>query len=119
MTIAGKINVVFVTAALLLGCIATVITAQRAYQVELERLVEGSLARVLSRPDLQLQIYRQDEASLKQTLGGFLEPRSVSVATALDSLGEILARQDQENTPAYSLPSFQTLKTPKPSHLKI
>ena len=110
MTIAGKINALFISIALILGCGLTIYSAQSTYQSHLDKLVEGSLARVLSRPDLQLQIYLRDETRLEQLLDDFLEQRAVALAIAHDSLGQVLARRDLHNTPVQELPSFAVLR---------
>ncbi len=115
MTIAGRINILFTAAAVFLGCVVTAYTANREYQINLDQLVQGSLARVLSRPDLQVDIYRQDKTSLEDILGGFLEPRPVSLAVAYNSLGEILARRDVANSPPHSLPPFDALRANFPA----
>jgi diguanylate cyclase (GGDEF)-like protein len=115
MTIAGRINVLFISAAVFLGCVVTAYTAHREYQINLNQLVQASLARVLSRPDLQVDIYRQDKTSLEDILGGFLEPRPVSLAVAHNSLGEILARRDMANTPAHNLLPFDALRASFPA----
>ena len=115
MTIAGRINILFIAAAVFLGCVVTAYTANREYQINLDQLVQGSLARVLSRPDLQVDIYRQDKTSLEDILGGFLEPRAVSLAVAHNSLGETLARRDVANIPPHNLPPFDALRANFPA----
>lgn len=115
MTVVGRINLLFISATLIMGCILTVYTAQREYQVNLNQLVQGALARVQSRPDLQVDIYRQDKAGLEDILGDFLEPRPMSLAVAYNSGGEILARRDAANTPPHQLPPFDTLRADFPT----
>ena len=110
MTTAGKINVLFIATVLFLGCVVTAYTAYREYQISLENLVEGSLARVASRPDLQIDIYRRDEASLNRLLADFLEQDAVAMAIAHDSLGEALANRELADTPARRLPSFAAIR---------
>jgi len=110
MTVVGKINILFIAAAIFLGCVLTGYTAHHEYQADLDQLVQGSLAKVLSRPDLQVDIYHQDEARLVQILGEFLQPATVSVAVAYNSVGEILARRDQANSPPHNLPPFAAVR---------
>jgi diguanylate cyclase (GGDEF)-like protein len=110
MTIAGKFNALFLSAALLLGGLITGFAAQREYQVQLQQLLEKSQATVLEHPELQLQIYRRDEAGLSQVLGDFLQPAPVTVAIARDSVGELLVRLDRPDAPAYTLPAFGFLR---------
>jgi diguanylate cyclase (GGDEF)-like protein len=110
VTTAWKINVLFIATVLFLGCVVTAYTAYREYQIGLENLIEGSLARVASRPDLQIDIYRRDEASLNQLLADFLEQDAVAMAIAHDSLGEALAKRELADTPARRLPSFAAIR---------
>jgi diguanylate cyclase (GGDEF)-like protein len=110
MTIAGKINALFIAVVLLLVCLITGFAAQREYQLQLEQLLRSSLATAAARPDLQLQIYRRDEIGLEQTLAEFLEPPAVAVAIARDSLGEALVQRHRPNMPAATLPEFSQLR---------
>jgi len=110
MKIAGKLNALFIVAALVLGCLVTLFSAHREYQADLEALVTSSLAKVLSRPDLQLHIYKRDITTLEQILADFREPRAVTLATVHDSLGELLAESEPGNTAARSVPSFAVLR---------
>ena len=111
MTTAGKINVLFISAALFVVCVVTAYTAHRQYQINLDSLVAGALARVASRPDLQIDIYRRDEADLNQQLADFLEQDAVAMSIAHDSLGEVLAKREHADTPASRLPSFAAIRT--------
>ncbi|RLA46853.1 MAG: GGDEF domain-containing protein [Gammaproteobacteria bacterium] len=110
MTVAGKINILFISAAIFLGCVLTGYTAHHEYQADLDQLVQGSLAKVLSRPDLPVDIYHQNETRLTQILGEFLEPAAVTVAVAYNSDGEILARRDRANASPHNLPPFATVR---------
>ena len=111
MTTAGRINVLFISTVLFVGCVVTAYTAYREYQINLDNLVVGSLARVASRPDLQIDIYRRDEASLNQLLTEFLEQDAVALSIAHDSLGEVLAKRELADTPASRQPSFAAIRT--------
>ena len=73
MTVAGKINVLFVAAALALVLTLTGFTAHREYQIARDKAVNASLATLQSRPDLQVAIYRRDAADLQKILVEFLE----------------------------------------------
>jgi diguanylate cyclase (GGDEF)-like protein len=115
MTITGRINVLFICVAVFLGCVVTAYTANREYQISLNQLVEGSLARVLSRPDLQIDIYRQDKTSLEGILDTFLEPRPASLAVVYNSVGEILARRAVATSPPHSLLPFDALRADFPA----
>jgi len=110
MTVRGKINVFLFSAALLTSCLLAGFFALHQYQIDLDRLVEGSLARVLSRPDLQIDIYQRDEKSLERGLETFLQPPAVSFAIAYDSLGTVLAVNSPNQTAIGDLPAFGTLR---------
>lgn len=107
MKIATRINVLFLSVAVLLGLVATGFTAFREYHIARERLVEVSLASILSRPDLQLEIYRRNSARLEQALESLIEPPGVVVVTAMDGQGEELARRERGR---YRIPPFQALR---------
>ncbi|HHH76533.1 MAG TPA: diguanylate cyclase, partial [Phycisphaerae bacterium] len=68
------------------------------------------MAKVLSRPDLPVDTYHQNETRLTQILGEFLEPAAVTVAVAYNSDGEILARRDRANASPHNLPPFATVR---------
>ena len=91
MKIAGKLNALFIAAALVLGCFVILFSAHREYQADLEELVTSSLAKVMSRPDLQLRIYKRDTQALTHIMADFREPRAVALAAVYDSLGKLLA----------------------------
>jgi len=111
MTIAGKINILFVCVAVVLSALATGFTAHREYQIHLNQSVAHFEAKVASRPDLPINTYARDEVALKQALGVFLESRAVSLAVALDNKGEELARRDLTNTRTQKLPIFESLRS--------
>ena len=106
MKIAGKLNALFIAAALVLGCFLILFSAHREYQADLEELVTSSLAKVMSRPDLQLRIYKRDTQALQHIIEDFREPRTVALAAVYDSLGELLARSE----PGTALPGLATLR---------
>ena len=106
MKIAGKLNALFIAAALVLGCFLILFSAHREYQADLDELVTSSLAQVLSRPDLQLRIYKRDTQALQQMMTDFRAPRAVATAAVYDSLGELLVRSE----PGTALPSLATLR---------
>lgn len=85
MTIGGKINALVFSTAILISCLLAAYFAGNRYQVALDQLVEGSLARVLSRPDLQIDIYQRNQGSLEQVLDRFLQPPAASFAAAYNS----------------------------------
>jgi diguanylate cyclase (GGDEF)-like protein len=95
MTIAGKINVLFLTAALVLVLTLTGFTAYREYQVALDRAVNASLATLESRPDLQVAIYRRNASDLQEILAEFLDIPALVSANVRDGLGELLSRAEE------------------------
>ena len=110
MTIAGKINILFISVVILLGAIATGFTAQREYQIALDQLVVEATAKVASRPDLPINIYLNDQTKLKQALGSFLEPRAVDLAVVHNAQGEELVRRDLTNSQNHTLPAFASMR---------
>ena len=83
---------------------------QREYQVALEQLVNGFIARTIVRPELQLYFYRQDDSGLKYALGDYLKSNAVRVAVAYSSIGEKLARRDAHTAASGQFPSLKTLR---------
>ena len=65
MSLAGKINALFFTAALILVLAFTGFTASREYQIARDKAVDTSLALLKSRPDFQVAIYRRDATELQ------------------------------------------------------
>jgi diguanylate cyclase (GGDEF)-like protein len=110
LTIAARINILFLGAALLLAGLATWYTAYREYHIALDQTRKASAATVLSRPDLQVKIYRRDQPGLEQALGDFFESPAVSLAIARDGLGEVLAQRHRAAEPATRSLSFSQLR---------
>ncbi len=110
MGIVKRIVILYIFLGLLVSGIATGYVAQREYQVALEQLVNGFVARTIERPELQLYFYRQDDYGLKHALGDYLKSNAVSVAIAYNSLGEMLARRDANTAPSGQFPSLKTLR---------
>ena len=109
MTIAGKINVLFIAAALALVLALTGFTAYREYQIALDRSVDASLATLQSRPDLQVAIYRRDNRDLQEILAEFLEIPALVSSNARDGLGELLSRAEKAGAVTLQ-PPFQLLR---------
>ena len=110
MTIAGRINLLFITIGLLLALALTGFTAWREYHVAFDRVVDTLLAQVRSRPELQVEIYRRQNEALQPALAGLLETPSVSVAIARDGLGELLARREVGDGAGALSPPFKLLR---------
>ena len=94
MTIAGKINLLFITVGLVLLLTVTGLTAWREYHQAFDRVVDSLVAQVHSRPDLQVQLYARQDEGLQPLLEEFLETPFVTVAAARDGLGELLSRRE-------------------------
>lgn len=91
MTIAARLTLGVVLAAVLMGMLASVLTGLREFGIQADAIVATASNQLRGRPDLQFHIYRRDVAALESALESFLEPDSVSVAIAYSSLGEQLA----------------------------
>lgn len=110
MSIAARINILFIAVAVLLGIVATAMTASREYAVQLDRQVDRAEAMVLSRPDLQVLIYQRDEPGLGLFLGELMAASPVAGAAVRDSLGDVLsARGIAAETTARTI-SFKRLR---------
>ncbi len=109
MTIAGRINLLFVSAALVLAVVLTAFTAWREYRFALDRTVDAALARALAHPELQFEIYQRDQKALQSLLAGFLETPALVAAIARDGLDEVLAEQTRGDGTAPA-PSFERLR---------
>ncbi|MCP5130828.1 MAG: EAL domain-containing protein [Pseudomonadales bacterium] len=110
MTIAGKINGLFISASLLLALALTGYTAFREYHIELDRTVAAARALVQGKPELQVAIYRRDDSGLQQLLEGFLDISGVLSVTARDGFGEVLARREGKAGGTVALPPFKLLR---------
>ncbi len=110
MTIATRISALFTGVALLALLAAVIVTATREYQLVLDHVVESSQSRLLSRPDLQVEIYNRDEAALQRILALFVEHPAVSRAVARDGLGEVLAQRARAGDAVGALASFADVR---------
>jgi diguanylate cyclase (GGDEF)-like protein len=110
VTIAGKINVLFLSAALFLALALTSFTGFREYHSALDRLVDLALVEVRGRPQLQAELYLREDAALERMLAAFLELPAVFSAVARDNLGEALARSVNGSGTGSPLPPFKLLR---------
>lgn len=110
MSIAARINIVFITAAITLCCLGTACTAQREYNSAVDRLLEVTQARILGQPYLALYSYRRDEAQLKQLLSGLLQTPALTLAAVHDSEGNVLARVQRDSARLIELPPLHVLR---------
>ena len=96
MTIAGKLNLIFLIAVLLLSCVLLSIAAGREYQMQLQAAVANAEITSASSIELQVEIYGRDEQLLRARLDKFLQP-PVAGAVAYDSQGHVLAQSSKGN----------------------
>ena len=96
MTIATRLTIGFVLCALLMGTLASIATAFREYQIQLDHLTQSASSQLTGRPDLQFHIYREDRAALEVALQDFLVSPEVASAIVYTNLGEQLG-QAQRN----------------------
>ncbi len=110
MSIALRLNLVFVLTALLMGTMASVASAFREYQIQLENITRTASAQLQARPDLQFHIYRRDMTGLAGALQGFLDSEAASAAIAYSNLGEVLATQRNSSAKQFSPTSFEHVR---------
>ncbi|MEE4143375.1 MAG: EAL domain-containing protein [Halieaceae bacterium] len=110
MTIAGKINLLFISVALFLAVVLTGVTAWREYRIAFDGAVDTLLTQVRNRPDLQLGIYRRQDEALQPLLADFIETPTVARAIARDGLGELLARREASQGASTLSPPFKLLR---------
>ncbi len=105
MTIAGRVNALVITVALILGLLVTGFTALREYRHNREMLLDAVAALVPEHPDLQLYVYYRDVGGMGAVLDRLFEFPAVSYALIYDTEGELIARGDglsalSQNPPA-------------------
>lgn len=110
MTLASRLNVLFLITALLLGGLAAMIAAHHDYQARLDSLTRAGSARLPGHPKLQYLIYTRESEQLQATLGSFLSAEAVSSALAYNGPGELIARIDQPGTRALPALPFGTVR---------
>ena len=109
MNLTKKVMLLFSASGLFLLLTATVYDAQREYGGALDEVVQGTLNRLVQRSDLQLYLYREDEASLQTILEGLLDADPVYLARAFNSQGEVLATVNTGSMAA-GTPSLETIR---------
>jgi diguanylate cyclase (GGDEF)-like protein len=93
MTIAGKINALVISIAVVAGCLLTATVFQREYSSTRERIIEQSINLVQSQPQLQVAIYLRDNTELQATLQDILQSSpTLLYAIARDQTGLELGR---------------------------
>jgi len=107
MTVAGKINLLVISIAVVAGCLVTAHTLQREYSYARDHLMEQSFARVRSQPQLQVAIFYRDKPALDDVLQGFIASSpAVRYAIVRDPTGLALKQQEQPGSPGYQVTPF-------------
>jgi diguanylate cyclase (GGDEF)-like protein len=110
MTLPGKINALFITVVFVLGVLITTYVAFREYHIAVAQLTETSLVGVLSRPDLQIHLYKRQEGDFSQVLGELITPPAVSFAAARGPEGDVLSTRESNNVAERSLPPIGSIR---------
>ena len=107
MTVAGKINALVISIAVIAGCLVTAHTLQREYTAARDQLLEQSAAQVSSQPLLQVAIYYRDRPALQEVLQGFIAASpAIRYAVIRDPTGLALKQQEQPDSPGYQITPF-------------
>ncbi len=110
MTVAGKINALIITLSLFASSVLTAFVIVSEYHSQRDKIRIQSTAEVKSQPQLQLDIYFNDTAALRQTLNTFSSSAGIQYTLVRDAQGKILARQDSGSFAPYKLVKFDTLR---------
>lgn len=107
MTIAGKINALVISIAVVAGCVLTATVSLSEYFSKRDRLIEQSINLVQSQPQLQVAIYLRDSQELQATLTDLQSSSAAIVyAVARNQTGIELSRVQAGDAPPYELASF-------------
>ena len=110
LNIAARLSLIFILTALLMGGLASLATAFREYQIQLDRVTHTAASQLQSRPDLQFHIYRQDKTALSNALQEFLGSELVNSALVYSNLGEILASKRNLQAQDYAPATFDRVR---------
>tara|TARA_R110002049_G_scaffold53223_21_gene149045 strand:+ start:5551 stop:7878 length:2328 start_codon:yes stop_codon:yes gene_type:complete len=111
MTIAGKINALVISTAVVAGCLLTATVFQREYSATREQIIERSINLVQSQPQLQVAIYLQDNTELQATLQDILQSSpAVLYAIARDQTGLEVGRVQLPDTQDYASAAFEEIR---------
>jgi diguanylate cyclase (GGDEF)-like protein len=111
MTIAGKVNSLVVSIALLSLAMFTTFVAQQTYHQAREDLVRQAVAQVAGQPQLQVAVYYNDQQQLQFALNQFLTlSPAVRYAVMHSAQKETLSRVNRFWSSADELPSFTLLR---------
>ncbi|MBE9538706.1 MAG: EAL domain-containing protein [Proteobacteria bacterium] len=110
MTVAGKINALVILLSLFASSVFTAFVVIGEYHVQRDKIRIQSTAKVHSQPHLQLDIYYNDIAALRETLSEFSSNAAIQYALVRNAQGAILARNDTGSFTNYKLIEFETLR---------
>lgn len=111
MTIAGKVNSLVVSIALLSLALFTIFVAQQTYHQAREDLVRQAVAQVAGQPQLQVAVYYNDQQQLQLALNQFLTVSpAVRYAVMHNAQKETLSRVDRFWSSADELPPMSRIR---------
>lgn len=110
MTVAGKINALIVLLSLFASSVLTAYVVLGEYHIQRNKIRIQSTAEVHSQPQLQLDIYYNDTAALRETISRFSSSAAVQYTLVRDAQGAILARKDSGRYTSYKLIEFEKLR---------
>ncbi len=111
MTIAGKINALVISIALLCIALLSLFVAQQTYEQSRQDLVREIVAEVASQPQLQIAAYYNDRQQLKLSLNQFLTlSPAVRYAVMHDAQRVPLARVNRFWSGADNVPELSRLR---------
>ena len=90
MTIAGKINTLVFTLAVVAGTVFSAYVISREYSARINQIRHYSSAEVQSQPHLQVDIYYSNNKPLRKTLEELVVDPAILYAIVRDALGTIL-----------------------------
>lgn len=110
MSIASRLYILFLVAALVLGSLAAIIAAQHDFHARLESITSAASARLPGHAGLQYMIYQRDEGQLNTALMPFLVDAEVTAALSYTGPGELITRQDKPGAPLLDALPFSTVR---------
>jgi len=110
MTAARKINLLVLAIALVSGALVTTYTLLQEYGAVRDRVIADASARIEGQPHLQVDIYFQDRASLRESLDRLLQLPALRYGAVFTAGGDVLAIHQQSDVQSYTPPDFPTAR---------
>jgi len=110
MTVAGKINALVMLLSLFGASVLSAYVVIGEYHTQRDKIRIQSSAEIQSQPHLQLDIYYNNTAALRETLNSFSSGEAIQYTLARDAQGTILARKDSGSFASYKLIKFEELR---------